>query len=47
MMISVMSSHINIGVRHIAAVYPLFAVGAAAGAVYLMDHVNESWKNSC
>jgi hypothetical protein len=45
MMISVMSSNINIGIRHIAAVYPLFAVGAAASSIYLMEHIKSEWKN--
>lgn len=44
MMISVMSSNINIGIRHIAAVYPLFAVGAVSSAIYLMEHVGLKWK---
>lgn len=33
LMLSVMTSHINIGVRHMMVVYPLFAIGATASAI--------------
>jgi len=44
MMASVMSSNINIGVRHIASVYPLFAVGATASTIFLLSKVSDEWK---
>ncbi len=46
LMLSVMSSHINIGVRHISTVYPLFAVGATASTLFLFDYLSENWKGN-
>lgn len=40
LMISVMTSHINIGVRHVAPIYPLFSLGAVASTLYLLQKSN-------
>ena len=41
LMISVMSSHINIGIRHISPVYPLFAVGATCSALFMIEKFSD------
>ena len=38
LMISVMTSHINIGTRHIRGVYPLFCIGAVATLMYYLKN---------
>ncbi len=38
-LLSVLNSHINIGIRHILVVYPLGAVGAATGLLRLLQHI--------
>lgn len=45
--LSVMNSHINIGLRHILVVYPLGAVGASAGLLRLVSYFpkfSEGWR---
>lgn len=46
-LVSGLSSNINIGLRHVTVIYSLGAVGAAAGFLRLMDHLfslRKQWK---